>query len=82
VPDSHSVAKLGIGIDENQQAEEESPDGWTQPRLLGWLGPDGEMVRGDQLQTLGRIGQIWHAAVVTVPDTVTVLRLKVERSSS
>jgi hypothetical protein len=82
VPDSHSVAKLGIGIDENQQAEQESPDGWTQPRLLGWLGPDGEMVRSDQLQTLGRIGQIWHAAVAPVPDTVTVLRLKVERSSS
>jgi hypothetical protein len=81
-PGAYAVARLGIGIDENQQTEQESPEGSSQPGLVGWLGPDGATVRGDELQTQGRIGQIWHAAVAPVPDTVTMLRLKVEKSSS
>lgn len=81
-PGAYAVASLAIGIDEGQQTEQESPDGSSQPRLVGWLGPGGETIRGDRLPTHGRIGQMWHAAVEPVPDTVTVVRLKVEKSSS
>jgi hypothetical protein len=81
-PDTHTAATVGIGVDENHQSEKEAPEGSSMPRVLGWLGPNNEAVLLAQLPTQGRIAQIWNAAVLPVPDTVTVLGLKLEKSTS
>jgi len=67
-----------VGVDENLSAETESPVGSREPKVLGWIGPDGDAHRGETLPTDGRIGQIWRVAVAPAPDSVTTASLKVE----
>jgi hypothetical protein len=71
-------ATASVAIDDNMQAEAETPSGCSRPRVLGWLGPGGEIQSVEALPTDGRIGQLWNVVVAPEPDTVTTVSLRLE----
>jgi hypothetical protein len=71
-------ATASVGVDENFSTETESPIGSGQPQVLGWIGPEGDIHRGETLPTEGRIGQLWRVVVAPAPDSVTTAALKIE----
>jgi hypothetical protein len=76
-----AVAKTAVGVDENHMAERDPPEGSSSPRFLGWLGPSAEITELVRLPTEGRVGQTWCAAVIPVPDTVTILSVSLEMTA-
>ena len=71
-------APASVGVDENLSTETDAPVGSEQPRVLGWIGPEGDTHPGEALPTDGRIGQVWRVAVAPAPDSVTTASLKIE----
>jgi hypothetical protein len=71
-------AEASIGTDEGLHRETDAPIGSARPRLLGWVGPEEQKVRGAALPTDGRVGQLWRVAVAPVPDTVTTVALRLQ----
>jgi hypothetical protein len=71
------TADAAVAVDESWRRETESPTGSETPTVLGWVGPEGEVVAGDRLSVDGRIGETWRVAVRPVADTATSVALKV-----
>ena len=71
-------ALTAVAVDESNTTETDAPVNGAQPRVLGWVGPDGTTIESDNLETAGRIGQIWQVAVAPAPDSVTTVSLRIE----
>jgi hypothetical protein len=78
-PDKTTVSAIAaVAVDESNTTETEAPINGAQPRVLGWIGPDGETVKTGSLEAAGRVGQIWRLAVAPAPDSVTTASIRIE----
>jgi hypothetical protein len=60
-----------VVIDEGVQAEKDLPSGAPRPRILGWVGPQGEQILASTLPAVGRSGEVWRVAVAPAKNTMT-----------
>jgi hypothetical protein len=73
---SEALVTAAVGIDDGTQVETDPPVGGSEPTILGWVGPEGEIVHTRTLPLEGRVGQLWQVAVAPEPNTVTSVSIR------
>jgi hypothetical protein len=70
------TARLTVALASSSGLRETDPPiGAPRPVLREWEGPDGEVIAGTELETLGGDGRVWRAIVQPAPDTITEIDL-------
>ncbi|MEU8631084.1 hypothetical protein AB0C38_02870 [Amycolatopsis sp. NPDC048633] len=77
----HCAADLGVALAGTSSRETDPPRGASEPRLVGWKGPDGTL-HTELTQALEGGEDVWRVLVRPAPDTTTEIAVSARREEA